>query len=199
VLACANDLKRAFRGEPGFNEGAPEGFYRVEGRDLLMMGTQATLSAGIAIVHYKEDLRAALDMARKAERGAKIAGRNRICLTAARRSGEHASATLPWCLVGELADAVGAFRTASDRWAYRMRQMLTVFAKDGPPEVAFIAELRRQLARAEDDATKNLRVLPFYERLRADIGPEPEEWPITAERLIILWQSASFLARGRDI
>jgi CRISPR-associated protein Cmr2 len=198
VLACANALKRAFRGEVGCNAGAPEGFYRVEGRgDLLVMGTKATASVGIAVVHYKEDLRAALEMAREAERAAKKEGKDRVSLTVARRSGEHASATVPWALVSELAKAVKAFAAASDRWAYRMREVLPVFAEGGPPEEAFKAELQRQLDRAEDEATRKLPVAKFYDDLRN--CSDEKEWHVTATRLITLWQSASFLARGRDV
>jgi CRISPR-associated protein Cmr2 len=190
VLACADDLNRAFRSDP-------TGYYHLDGKDLLMMGPNATVSAGVAVVHYKEDLRAALEMARAAERRAKDAGRDALSLTVARRSGEHANVVLPWGLAEPLAKAVGLFKQASDRWAYRMRQLLPVFAEGGPPEEAFLAELRRQLARGDDPETRNLPVIDFYNRLR---GRSPHEaWTRTAERLVILWQSASFLARGRDV
>jgi CRISPR-associated protein Cmr2 len=206
VLACARDLDRAFRGDPGANGGAPEGYYRTDNRDLLMMGPCASVSAGVAVVHYKEDLRAALELGRAAERHAKDFGRNALSLTVARRSGEEASAALAWDLVGDLAEAVEAFRRgASDRWAYRLRALLPVFRDGGPPEEAFVAESRRQLARGDDTATRELPVASFYERLRAPHEPgtvgtrETEPWIDTAERLVTLWQSASFLARGRDV
>jgi CRISPR-associated protein Cmr2 len=199
ALACARALDRAFRGDdPKGNEGAPAGYYRHGDRDLLMMGPRASISAGIAVVHYKEDLRLALRLAREAEAAAKQSGRNRLSLTIARRSGEHASAWIGWDLVGELADAVEVFREASDRWAYRMRALLPVFREGGPPEDAFLAELRRQLARGDDSATRDLKVLDFYQQMRK--SPKTEAcWQDTAERLIKLWQSASFLARGRDV
>lgn len=206
VLACAGDLDRAFRGHPDGNGGAPAGYYRADSRDLLMMGPLASVSVGVAVAHYKEDLRAALELARKAEGDAKKFGRNALSLTVARRSGEHASAALPWELVGDLAKAVTAFRgDASDRWAYRLRGLLPVFLDGGPPEDAFVAELRRQLARGDNAATRTLPVESFYERLRASVirrkdeAREPEPWTATAGRLVTLWQSASFLARGRDV
>jgi hypothetical protein len=141
-------------------------------------------------------------LARDAEAAAKSFGRNALSLTIARRSGEHAHAALGWGLVDELAKAVDAFRAASDRWAYRMRALLPVFQAGGPPEAAFLAELARQIERGDDDATKKLHVVDFYQRMRAphDAGTRvAEPWPDTAKRLITLWQSASFLARGRDV
>jgi CRISPR-associated protein Cmr2 len=204
ALACARALDRAFRGDEAGNNGAPPGYYRLgNGPDLLTMGRHASISAGIAVVHYKEDLRAALQWARDAERAAKNFGRNALSLTIARRSGEHASAALDWGLMDTLSEAVPRFRAASDRWAYRMRALLPVFQPEGPPEAAFLAELGRQIARGDDQATRELPVLAFYEQMRAAPGPPgtrtAEHWTVTAERLITLWQSASFLARGRDV
>ncbi len=53
AMNCADELRCAFRGEggdiPGWNE------------SYLTMGNRATLSAGIAFVHHKEDLRLALE------------------------------------------------------------------------------------------------------------------------------------------
>ena len=48
----------------------------------------ATLSAGLAIVHCQEDLRIAIEEARKAEQEAKHSGRDGLCLRIARRSGD---------------------------------------------------------------------------------------------------------------
>jgi hypothetical protein len=70
------------------------------------MGPQATLSAGIAVVHHKEDLRVALGLARQAESTAKRQGRDRLHLFIARRSGEHAGETLFWPECGVMTEAV---------------------------------------------------------------------------------------------
>jgi hypothetical protein len=83
-----------------------------------------------------------------------------------------------------------------------MRALLPVFQAGGPPEAAFLAELARQIERGDDKATRDLQVVDFYRRMRdpddaARRAAEP--WPDTARRLITLWQSASFLARGRDV
>jgi CRISPR-associated protein Cmr2 len=101
ALTCAARLESAFRGLRDANGGAAEGYFRgADGVDRLVMGPNATLSAGIAVVHHKEDLRAALELARKAERSAKRAGRNRLHLFIARRSGERSGVDLAWTECG---------------------------------------------------------------------------------------------------
>ena len=64
----ASELRRTFR-ENWLND--------ADGTERLLMGPRATLSAGLAVVHYKEDLRFALDEARKAEKRAKKRGPRR--------------------------------------------------------------------------------------------------------------------------
>ena len=62
------------------------GWTQADKRQYLAMGNRATLSAGIAFVHFMEDLRLALDAARQAEKAAKNDGRNRLTLHFMRRS-----------------------------------------------------------------------------------------------------------------
>ncbi|MCR4413895.1 MAG: type III-B CRISPR-associated protein Cas10/Cmr2, partial [Thermoguttaceae bacterium] len=84
ALACAKELRETFRMESKSPvDGKPE---------LLLMGSRATVSAGLAIVHYKADLRFALRQARDAEKAAKKAGRDALQIAVCRRSGEHATA-----------------------------------------------------------------------------------------------------------
>lgn len=231
VLACARELQLAFRGEtteiediesPGAcraaNGGAPCGHYRgKEGRDLLVMGPEATLSAGVAVVHYKEDLRLALDAARRAEKTAKDAGRDILQLTIWRRSGEHSSALCPWKFVERVEHWVKGFQSgASDRWAYHIAAEQPTL--EGLEIEAIRAEMRRQFGRAEvatretltaqKDKREAARVFVewFDDYHRAmvvetsrfagsDIGPNGK----ALEQFITLCQSASFLARGRDL
>jgi len=228
ALACALELRRAFRGETGANGGAPEGYWRDEkGRDHLVMGPKATIKAGLAVVHYKDNLRDALDAARKAEKAAKDGGRDALVLTVCRRSGEHSSALCPWDLVPTLKGWVEAFeqgaseRGASDRWAYHLRaEMETLGAM---PTEAVAAEIRRQVNRAEkktrelfgETGTKragdvvaeafgayvdmrNRRV----DAARKEGKPPPDLEAMRGrflEDFLTLVQSASFLARGRDL
>ena len=220
ALACAHELRLAFCGHPQINGGARSGYYRVDGRDLLMMGTKATASAGLALVHYKEDLRSALSAAREAEKAAKTAERDILQVRACRRSGEHAAALCPWDYVGEVQGWVEAFSAgATDRWAYHLRAELpTLTALDYE---AVLAEIRRQLGRTEQATPYRLRpddmaaAFDAYRRamlaehrrprdpgfLRRYTTREEQDRQLAAtalEGFVTLCQTASFLARGRE-
>ena len=148
ALACAFELRLAFSGDPRANGGAASGYYRADGRDLLVMGTKATASTGLAVVHYKEDLRFALSAARDAEKAAKAAGRNMLQVRACRRSGEHPAALCPWDFVGTVQSWVDAFSDgATDRWAYHLREELPTLC--GLDHETVLAEIRRQIGRTE--------------------------------------------------
>ena len=156
-----------------------------------------TASAGIAVVHYKEDLRFALTEARKAEMAAKSAGRNCVTLRICRRSGEHSGVTLTWDLVDVVAGWVEGFKSTSDRWVYHLRaESETIKAL---PASAQVSELKRQIRRAEKpvaevfDETRLASVLDGFRKL---IGESSYEAQFPA--FIAALQAASFLARGRD-
>ena len=63
ALRCAGELVATYQRD-----------WSEDGR--LLPGCRATVSAGLAVVHYKEDLRFALQAARDAEKAAKSAGRD---------------------------------------------------------------------------------------------------------------------------
>lgn len=212
VLDCAAELRRAFRGE--LDDGAPAGYVRKNGRDLLVMGPTATFSAGVAVVHYKEDLRFALQTAREAEKRAKNAGRDILELAVCRRSGEHGSGPVPWDLVPDMHHLIGAFvNKASDRWAYHLRGEQGTLG--GLPVDAIRAEIRRVVNRAEDNTHRLLgqgeeaddRIVGLFNRLRDRMndpnrlqasGREPGSDANALRDFITLCQAASFLARGRE-
>lgn len=183
ALACAKALNSAFRGEQPFNQGAPQGYYRVNNQDLLMMGPQATLSAGLAIVHYKEDLRLALNLARQAEKFAKTAGRNAIAMTAARRSGERPTVLALWEDLDWMQEWVGLFQPASAKgqrfsplsnaWTYHLRETLPVMGKWSLPMMK--SEIKRQLNRLENPE----RLKSWFESKNIageDVGSQMAEW-----------------------
>jgi CRISPR-associated protein Cmr2 len=179
AIACAAALREAFTTQGGY-------WRENGGRDLLVMGRRATVSAGIAIVHHKEDLRFALGLARRAERAAKQQGRNRLHLFIARRSGEHAGETLGWDECLEMTEAVKKFVAgASDRWAYRMRALVASL-----PPAAFDLEMKRQLARSDDETRSALQGMVERRVFCADGR--------ASESVVRLWQAASFLARSRE-
>jgi len=186
ALECADELRRAYSGLPEANGGARPDSYRAGGRDLLVMGRTATVSAGIAVAHEKEDLRLALAAARAAEDSAKKQGRNRLGLSILRRSGEHASTVCEWDEVGLLQEQIKLYlQGASDRWAYQLRREEPALGALDPE--AQRHEIGRLIARSESKPRMDTAcVLGLMDR-KADL-----------ERLAILCQSASFLARGRE-
>ncbi len=197
VLACAQELEQAYTAD----------WHTHNGREYLMMGSRATLSGGIVVVHAKDDLRLALQDARAAEHHAKESGRDALAITVRRRSGEHTTAVCPWTFVETVQQWVGAFlQEASDRWAYHLyaeRQTLAEL-----PQEAIQAEMRRQLQRAEQPTPRLIPPDRLIEAFRqfCDLTVEVNgasrcRFASPAEALqnfLTLCQSASFLARGRD-
>jgi CRISPR-associated protein Cmr2 len=204
ALKCAQELQKAYTSE----------YYTKDGRDYLMMGREATLSAGLAIVHYKEDLREALAAARGAEKHVKKSGKDALQIAACRRSGEHTSALCPWPYVQDVADLVEAFLPrdekpgASDRWAYHLAGDAPTLV--GLPEPAMTREIRRRVQRADEASRDRLGKgdarragekiegdFAKYLRLVRERKPRMDVGPALAN-FITLCQTASFLARGRD-
>jgi CRISPR-associated protein Cmr2 len=210
ALACAAELRQAFSGERAVNGGADRGYYRADGRDLLVPGPKASLSAGLAVVHSKEDLRFALEQARRAERQAKDAGRDALQITVCRRSGEHSTALCPWDYVGRVAGWVDNFhKGASDRWAYHLKGSLDTLA--GLEPAAVRAEIRRQVGRAEERTRELLSesaprkagdiLAADFADYHARVAGEQARKFSDGQALthfLTLCQTASFLARGRD-
>jgi CRISPR-associated protein Cmr2 len=154
----------------------------------LQVKEPATISGGLVIAHYKEDLRFVLEEARKAEKAAKEAGRNALQIRVCRRSGEHTSAIVPWGFLAAVQKWVAGFmKKASDRWVYKLRGDLPVLARE---KSMFKLELGRQLGRAEGETRKLLPVTEIQEDFDKYLG--------TTEDFVTLLQTASFLARGRD-
>jgi CRISPR-associated protein Cmr2 len=169
-------------------------------KDELRAAEDATVSAGIAVAHHKEDLRYVLQAARQAEKAAKKGGRNALALTICRRSGEHTTALLPWDMVGKLQELVAIFQEgASDRWTYALRAELP--ALDGLSKAAFQAEVRRLIGRLDEETSR--RKLEdwlgsfFEDHLNSMKSRGRQEGEIRRD-FVTLCQSASFLARGRD-
>jgi CRISPR-associated protein Cmr2 len=194
ALECARELNETFRRDWALN---PEG----SGREFLLMGREATVSAGIAIVHYKEDLRFALHTARAAEKDAKNAGRDILQVKVCRRSGEHSSALCPWEEVASVGRWVNAFQEgASDRWAYHLSAEEPTLR--GLEVEAMLAEIRRQLKRAEPQTQDAFaRDVPDAFQRYLATNSKKQRFKDSAEAFksfIKLCQTASFLARGRD-
>jgi CRISPR-associated protein Cmr2 len=171
VLNCAGKLREAFR--------SPE-----------VMGSRAGISAGIAVGHVEEDLRYVVQSARRAEGQSKERGKDRLTLAILRRSGEHAAATCGWDYVPTLVLQTTSFENHSDRWTYQLRRQLGVLK--GLPAQAFAAELRRLLHHSEKADRRFAADFEEFLRRHGETGRDRRE------EFVILCQSASFLARGRD-
>ena len=205
AVACADELRRAFRGEDK-DSGVALGWTKCgDNRQLLAMGDKATLSAGIAFVHFMADLRLALEAARQAEKAAKDSGRNWLMLRFMRRSGEHSEAGMPWEFAAWFQQLVGIFASgATDRWTYRLRQELPTLQGNDIPAAAVSAEIRRLVDRTVNAETLGSNDLSgekaeqWWQRFAA-VGQQRGRSP--AELLtsfIGLCQGASFIARGQD-
>jgi CRISPR-associated protein Cmr2 len=193
ALACAADLNAAFA-----NNWA----------DRFSRETSATVSAGLAVVHYKEDLRFALRQARDAEKAAKKGGRDALQIIVCRRSGEHSKALCPWDFVGRVGGWVKGFSGgASDRWAYRLKAEMDTL-RGVAPEI-MRSELKRQLARGEERTTtafppevmaQAFDAFRQAKKRKADGSAEDRfaDGGEAFEHFVTLCQAASFLARGRE-
>lgn len=206
VLKCAREINAAFH---------------EIWREMGIAGREATMTAGIVVVHYREDLRFALEEARQSNKRAKDSGRNLVGLTLCRRSGPHSWLLIPWGFLDVMDEWVEAFSgkngtpAASDRWAYHLYQELPTL--EGLPVEIFQAELRRQVERC-DKATKE-RLSPdspkgaserlvqqfsrYYElmksrRDRTQGGGEPEDREVLRQ-FVAICQAASFLTRRREV
>ena len=140
----------------------PQGF-------LYTMGTTATASMGVAIVHHSYDLRKALDEAREAEEMAKNKyGRNAFCISLNKRAGGTVEFGTKWYfedddyfesipLIEMLVDAFGKDEL-SPRFAYDLQREATgVDAESIPIEVKEKEMKRlflRHMKRKESEGTR---------------------------------------------
>ncbi len=194
ALDCTKKLRQAFQGE---GRGVP-GWTEIDGHQYLSMGCKATLSAGLAFVHYKHDLREAIGAARKAEKFSKDHGRNRITLRIVHRSGKKPVIKLTWNLIPWLQSIVEAFASGvSDRWLYHLRRELPTLSDAGLPAAAVAGEIRRLVARSQDQDAQG----------EGSPASRPEEWweeycsladsgKCSVRAFTHLCLGASFIARG---
>ncbi|MDY3562991.1 type III-B CRISPR-associated protein Cas10/Cmr2 [Gemmata sp. JC673] len=189
AIECAGRLRKAFEHEQ-----------RLPG---------ATLSGGIAVVHWKEDLRFALGQVRAAEKQAKRIGtkygnagvKDALAVTVCKRSGEHTTAVMGWPETAQLQDLIRQFQVgASDRWAYKLSQELETLVQ--LPAAAGRAELFRLVDRGEypNKAAFRETVEKLFNGYEKQMTSEDRKWlnPDVLSGFVTLMQTASFLARGSD-
>lgn len=207
ALACARALQLAYQGRKNdvFGE-AEHGWLKDNGRMLLTMGPHAGISAGLAIAHYHEDLRVALDHARAAESLAKKAIRhdtasackNRIALTVAKRSGEVLTRSCEWDFIPDMQRFLDTFLGgASDAWVRQIAPQASFFETLG--EDCMRAEIARAIRRSEErnlfDVDETLDSLSLY---RSSYARREGDTRTAGGDFLDLVHAASFLARGRD-
>lgn len=200
VLQCVCALRKAFSGE---DDNLQDGWRYCNGKRRITMGPEASMSAGVALVHFKEDLREALQQAHSAEKQAKDAGRDLLALTVVRRSGETSKAICPWPSASWLENLRDAFaKGASNRWTYKLRSELPTLSFDQMPRDAQKAEIRRLI----DRGGENSGGVISGEKIAAafqDYCEHPDRRKDAARNkflqdFVTLCQSAAFIARGRD-
>lgn len=191
------------------------------------LASTASLSGGVAVVHYKEDLRFALNSARQAEKAAKSIGRhphhagkdpekNALALAICRRSGEHSLVVMGWSQTEGLSKLVRSFigpeipreakpHGVSDRWTYLLRAELPTLGR--LPAEVLRSEVLRLMGRIDgpppDFVKTVIELFDSYALEMSETPADPElgrRW--SSERIldgfVKLCQAAAFLARGRD-
>ena len=195
---CASALRDAFSGR---DDPAGDGWRKCGERRQITMGNRASLRAGLAVVHFREDLRVALEAARAAEANAKKAGGDVLVLATMRRSGEATSAVCPWPRVRWLDDLRERFAAGvSDAWTYRLRAELPALASDLLPPPAVEAEIRRLVDRGDgggDGADCRGAAVADAFRCHSDSRAGNARGDLLRE-FVTLVQSAAFMARGHD-
>lgn len=132
--------------------------------------TGGTASAGIAIAHHLFPLGAVLEATRQAERQAKQAGRDAVCVRALKRSGETLEMRSPWKAIGEtFAEMTRFFQGDTDG-----EPLSSKFAYDAL-QAAYTLPEADEKSRAELK-----RLLIRHRNPKHPQAPDPDEW---AERL----------------
>lgn len=109
----------------------------------------ATLSAGIALVHFLENLQNAVELARQAEREAKHS-RNAVAVALHPRSGEAITATTQWNHFAIWQEWIGAFRQGLARgFPYELYALGQEYEKTSIDAAVLKAEAERVLKRKE--------------------------------------------------
>jgi len=126
AIACARELSETFR-------------YQVRG----------TLSAGIAVVHYREPLSISLQKAREAEKAAKNGGRNALAVALHTRGGMPITVVQHWddLTWDELLQAYRS-RQITRGFAYELRNLVREWQEDMRADYLY-EEAQRVLARKE--------------------------------------------------
>lgn len=184
----------------------------------------ASISGGIAVMHYKEDLRYALQVVRDAERLAKNIDqgprhggdrqKSAVSITVCRHSGEHTSFVIGWQQADRFQELIRLFQeeNVSDRWAYKLMETSPILGSLS--EEAIASELDRTVARTEGSNPLQLSTLKshlsaFWNEYYQEMTGHGRNWHASnngssvnnvaiLNNFVTLCRSASFMARGRN-
>lgn len=141
VLSCAEGLARLFHHK------LVEFTVNEDGRTV-----SPTLSVGIAVGHHLDPLSETLELARKAEKAAKKAGRNALAVTVSKRSGSDTTIVGQWGTVNarlKLFVALHRLDAIPDGAAYELRKLALELneAQHLAQKSSFLAGIRAEAAR----------------------------------------------------
>ncbi len=115
--------------------------------------TPGTASAGIAVVHHLHPLDAALRAARDAEKHAKrVDGKNALCVTVLKRSGEHETARVKWDGLPVVVELIEQLKSGGLSSRFISDAVLSLRAIPASEPAMLEDELRRQIHRHRDEA-----------------------------------------------
>jgi CRISPR-associated protein Cmr2 len=163
----------------------------------------ATLSVGLAIVHCHEDLRSAIEEARRAEALAKTLGRNCLACTVVRRNGETSSAVASWPLVRDWQATAELLATRSVRWIHHLLEEKE--SLQGLPMSAFWARAKHHLLHGEEGGRTTKGLGELFDRIRTawESWSSDDERKLTPEMRVdhfLTWcQHAAWLAKFQNI
>lgn len=157
VLDCARTLQEKF---PEFGKDSD--------------GKPPTASAGIGILHYMQDLRSGLRVARDAEKAAKGWGRDALGIGLMKRSGGDIDILLEWTMVETMQKLQALFECGvSDRWVYRLLATQPSIPENLEPDAAGLlidhATLRMELPRKVRDSISDAGVLALSDKPKDDV------------------------------
>jgi CRISPR-associated protein Cmr2 len=173
------------------------------GRDLAKGFAEkiggATLSAGIAVVHYRQPLSISLQQARAAEKMAKrLPGKNALCLALYTRGGSPLYVAQHWDGWKDFEDLIRAFENGqvTRGVAYELRDLAGEFenANVDDPSLLWL-EAERIWKRKQVDGAAAKMALPK----QGDLALKSDELPIqTLRRFADMLVAARFLTAERE-
>lgn len=199
ALECARALREAFQGRAVACAGiaSPAPGYLSIGKDqsgqplaFAVPGSDAEVSVGIAIAHFKSPLQEVVRAAQLAERRAKHQlGRAAVAVSLFKRSGEITEWGAKWESGGlalyEAIAAALADKSLSAKFPHRVCQLLEPYGNgetlENAPDFAAAAVLREEFAFAiarqsssDKERENEARLLPVLETYLGKLGEDPQ-------------------------